>query len=53
MVVGCYLARHGIAVGQGALDYLKRLRRFAADANQHSPETAEQAEMVRQWKVGE
>lgn len=52
-VVGCYLIRHGLAVGQGALEKIKELRRNDPGALLPSPESRMQREMVRSWKVGE
>jgi protein-tyrosine phosphatase len=52
-VAGCYLARHGIAVGDAALHLLRGLRRVTADSHRPAPETMDQAQMVRDWKVGE
>ncbi len=52
-VVGCYLARHGIAVGKDALETIKHLRLHDANSHEPSPETREQCEMVVSWKVGE
>jgi len=48
-VVGCYLARHGFATGQSALDLLQELRKNAQDSNQASPQTSDQLDMVRSW----
>lgn len=52
MVVGCYLARHGLS-GPRALARLQRLRRHTPKACLPSPETAAQTALVREWKVGE
>ena len=51
-VVGCYLARHGIAVGEDALQRIQWLRRDEEKALEDSPEVGSQCEMVRQWKRG-
>ena len=51
-VVGCYLARHGLAVGDEALALVRYLRRTDLKAHTESPETAEQKEFVRRWAVG-
>ena len=51
-VVGCYLARHGIAVGEEALQRIQWLRRNDAKAHEASPENSLQCEMVRQWPQG-
>lgn len=52
-VVGCYLARHGLAVGDRALNMVKYLRRTDAKADNESPETEAQKEFVREWAVGQ
>ena len=52
-VVGCYLARHGIAVGTAALAKIRELRRNHPEARIASPETEEQRQFVMQWKQGE
>jgi protein-tyrosine phosphatase len=49
-VVGCYLARHGIARGPAALAHLACLRQPASDADQPSPQTAGQCAMVEAWR---
>jgi protein tyrosine/serine phosphatase len=51
-VVGCYLARHGMAVGEAALDLLEELRRNDPISNLPSPETKIQAEFVLTWPKG-
>lgn len=51
-VVGCHLARHGRATGDGALERIRELRRDEATAHLPSPETAEQRQMVRDWRPG-
>ncbi len=51
-VVGCYLARHGIAVREAALDLLSELRKDDPIAHLPSPETEIQAEFVRSWPRG-
>ena len=51
IVVGCYLARHGIATGKDALDKLKQLR--AADpifSKRKSPETMTEEKFVLRWR---
>jgi hypothetical protein len=52
-VVGCYLARHGIATGNDALEMIRLLRRHDANSHEPSPETTEQRDMVMSWKAGE
>ena len=51
-VVGCYLARHGMAVGEEALNLLQELRRDDPISHLPSPETQIQAEFVRSWPRG-
>ncbi|MEI7451372.1 MAG: dual specificity protein phosphatase family protein [Desulfomonile sp.] len=51
-VVGCYLARHGIATGQECLVKIRELRRIDPTADRSSPETIKQADMVLGWKTG-
>jgi len=50
-VVGCYLARHGIA-GVEALDGIAHLRASIPARRLQSPETPEQVEMIMSWKPG-
>jgi hypothetical protein len=52
-VVGCYLARHGIATGWDALRKIKSLRRGVHDWKASSPQSESQFAMVRSWQVGE
>jgi hypothetical protein len=52
-VVGCWLARHGIASGEAALDRIEELRRDDPSADVPSPETRQQRSFVRKWKAGE
>lgn len=52
-VVGCYLARHGIASGKDCLTKIKELRRSDPTAYVNSPQTLQQAEMVLSWRIGE
>jgi protein tyrosine/serine phosphatase len=52
-VVGCWLARHGIATGQAALECIRKLRRNEAHAHIASPETAHQRRYVLEWKEGD
>lgn len=51
-VAGCYLARHGYAQGQRALDFVQHLRRTDAKSFTSSPETDQQRQMVREWPLG-
>ena len=48
-VVGCWLARHGLADGQAALERVRELR---AGLQGESPENEEQRAMVRSWQAG-
>jgi protein-tyrosine phosphatase len=52
-VVGCYLARQGLAVGEAALDLLRKLRQDDPISHLPSPETEIQAEFVRSWPKGQ
>ncbi len=52
-VVGCYLARHGLAKGDAVLKMIQGLRKDVPDAQMPSPETERQREMVRSWRSGE
>ena len=51
-VVGCFLARHGMAGGEAALDLLEELRQNDPISHLPSPETRIQAEFVRKWPKG-
>ena len=50
-VVGCWLARHGIATGRATFKHLRALR-SAADTRYDSPQTPNQINMVHNWKIG-
>ncbi len=52
VVVGCWLARHGIALGQHTLDCLNVLRSYQPYYNLPSPQTLEQCDFVRAWTEG-
>lgn len=52
-VVGCFLARHGLASGEAILERLALLRRGLPGAEAPSPETAVQQKMVLEWREGE
>jgi hypothetical protein len=52
-VVGCFLARHGYASGQRALDFVQHLRRTDAKSDTRSPETPAQCQFVREWPIGQ
>ena len=49
-VVGCYLARHGMAAGIYAIEMIKELRENNEDFSDPSPETKKQINMVINWK---
>ena len=51
-VVGCYLARHGIAAGNDVIKKIKTLRKNTEDFSDPSPETREQINMVINWTEG-
>ena len=52
-VVGCYLARHGLASDRQILKTIKELRRNVEDAHLDSPETNQQMDLVLSWVEGE
>jgi protein-tyrosine phosphatase len=52
-VIGCWLARHGIAVGDAALECINMLRKFDPMFALPSPQTLEQCSMVREWPAGQ
>jgi len=52
-VVGCYLARHGLASGYDILDMIAELRRSTEDRDEISPETFAQIDFVVSWLKGE
>lgn len=51
-VVGCYLARQGLASGKKALDMVQTLRKNTVDRDRLSPETTQQMNMALSWKKG-
>ncbi len=51
-VVGCYLARHGIALGNEALKLIQKLRKDTEDCDKPSPENQHQCDMVISWVEG-
>ena len=54
MVVGCYLARHGIATGKDVLAKIRELRSVDPKlAKAKSPENMIQERFVLRWKEGE
>ena len=52
-VVGCYLARHGLASGYDVLDMIAGLRKGTEDGDELSPETFAQIDFVVSWQKGE
>ena len=52
-VVGCHLARHGLASGYGILDMIGELRKGTEDHEEISPETFAQIELVVSWLKAE
>jgi hypothetical protein len=52
-VVGCFLARHGIASGGNALRLIQTLRKETGDSRYSSPEFPEQYGMIVSWKEGQ
>jgi protein tyrosine phosphatase len=48
-VVGCYLARHGMAAGIDAIEMIKELRKNTVDFSDLSPETKKQINLVINW----
>jgi protein-tyrosine phosphatase len=52
-VVGCFLARHGIAMAKEALEKIKDLRKNDSRAHEVSPETDRQRYLVWNWRQEE
>lgn len=52
-VVGCYLARHGLAVGDAALRRLKELAMASPYDFGPVPQTTAQCDFVRKWMTGQ
>ncbi len=52
-VIGCWLARHAIAVGRQALHAIDTLRQYEPERHMRSPQTREQCSMVRRWEPGQ
>ena len=50
-VVGCYLIQNGYANSGDVFEYIDYLKRTTNAAHRTSPETDEQMEFVRQWKI--
>ncbi len=52
MVIGCYLARHGIAKGKAGLERIRDLRAACDDlAGTKSPESMVEEKFVLRWKT--
>ena len=51
-VVGCYLARHGMAAGDDVLKLIAELRENDPQSYKRSPGMQEQIDMVRSWTEG-
>jgi len=52
-VVGCWLARHGIAQGVPAINLIRKLRRHETHAVIPSPETGRQRQFICDWEKGD
>lgn len=52
IVVGCYLARHGM-MGKTALEEIARLREHTRDYRYASPTEISQQQMILDWRSGE
>lgn len=52
-VVGCYLIRHGLCVGEQTLQMIRYLRRTDAKASTDAPETEIQKQFIRAWQIGD
>ena len=52
-VVGCYLARHGIAAGRNVINMIRDLRRNTLTQHLNSPETNQQVDLVESWVEAE
>jgi protein tyrosine phosphatase len=51
-VVGCYLARHGMAADIDVIEMIREIRKNTEDFSDPSPETKEQINMVINWTEG-
>lgn len=49
-VIGCYLARHGLATGEAALKLLNNLAKTSSYDFGYVPQTPAQCDFVRNWK---
>jgi hypothetical protein len=52
-VVGCWLARHGIARKKGVIREIARLRKGSANGDIDSPQADSQFRMVMEWRKGD
>jgi ADP-ribosyl-[dinitrogen reductase] hydrolase len=52
-VVGCWLARHGIAAGAAVMGTIRKLRGNDPHRHIESPETSRQRRFVSEWSEGE
>ena len=52
-VVGCYLARHGVASGHNVIKMIRDLRRNTLTHYLNSPETNQQMDLVESWVEAE
>lgn len=52
-VVGCYLARHGMADGREIIKKIETLRSVLKDRRLPSPETPQQMDFILSWVEGE
>ena len=52
-IVGCYLARHGIAAGRNVIKMIRDLRRNTLTQHLNSPETNQQIDLVESWVEAE
>ena len=53
VVVGCYLARHGIAGGKGTIEKIRQLRKSGNETGpERSPENIVQERLIQRWKEG-
>lgn len=50
MVLGCWIARHGFASGEGVICALARLREHTVSKTA-SPQTWEQCRVVQEWEL--
>jgi hypothetical protein len=54
LIVGCYLARHGIANGQDVIEKIRELRAVDPElVEQKSPDNIVQERIVTRWKEGQ